>query len=240
MRPEVARNLAVALDSSSQGQTAGQPKNTATRVSTQAPVADTEVVANSGEEQNRFDRQLAARDAVVNARRTLPPSQGAQPLTVRVPPKVLHPDGETQTSTGPAHTTAISSEVVTAAPQAQMSDCAGPSNHSALLADVTATTPTRRPPLTKSLSSPHLAVTYPDVPVPPHTISKTDLIKIKDSEKRNIKDLQLKFGTKDYLDEFIKRAELPLSEATSLKDNEKANLLLTMLTPEVKEAPQGQ
>ncbi len=44
----------------------------------------------------------------------------------------------------------------------------------------------------------------------------------------------------DYLDEFIKRAELPLSEATSLKDNEKANLLLTMLTPEVKEALQGQ
>ncbi len=34
----------------------------------------------------------------MNARQTLPPSQGTQPLTIRVPTKALHPDGETQTS----------------------------------------------------------------------------------------------------------------------------------------------
>ncbi len=44
---KVARNLSVALECSSHGQAAGQSKDTATGVSTQAPVADTTVIANS-------------------------------------------------------------------------------------------------------------------------------------------------------------------------------------------------
>lgn len=236
---KVARNLSDALEGSRHGLANGQARDTATGVSTQAPVTDAALVANTGEGQTLFDRQLAARDAVLNARRNLPPSQTAQPLTIRIPSQLPQPDGETRTSTGPAPTTAVSSEVVTAEPQAQSSNTAGPSNQSSLPVEVTAVTPSRRTTLTRSTSSPHLAAAYTDVPVPAYPISAVDLIKIKDSEKRNIKDLQLKFGPRDYLDEFIKRAELPLSEATHLKENEKANLLLTMLTAEVKEALQG-
>ena len=236
---KAARNLSGALESSSHGLVDDQVRDIATGVGIPAPVTDAAVVANTGEGQTLFDRRLAARDAVLNARRSLPPSQNGQPLTIRVPSQTLQPDGETRTSTGPAHTYAVSSEVVTAEPQAQSSNTAGPSNQSSLPVEVTTMTPTRRTTLTKSTSSPHLAAAYTDVPVPANAISAVDLIKIKDSEKRNIKDLQLKFGPRDYLDEFIKRAELPLSEATHLKENEKANLLLTMLTAEVKEALQG-
>ena len=73
---KAARSLSVALESSSHGLTNGQARDTAAEVSTQAPVTDPAVVANSGEGQSLFDRQLAARDAVMNARRALPPISG--------------------------------------------------------------------------------------------------------------------------------------------------------------------
>ncbi len=240
---KAVRNLSTALDGSSQGLADGQAKNNATGMATQAPVTDAARVDTSGEGQSLFDRRLAARDAVLHARRALP-SQTDQPLTIRIPPQTPRPDGEPSTLTGPAQPAASSSGVIIAVPQVQSGDSgAGPSNQSLLPAEVSVKTPTGRGTLTKSTSSPHLAAAYPDAPVPVmpvQPISRVDLIKIKDSEKRDVKGLQLLFSPDDYLDEFIRRAEKPLAKATSLDEDEKADLLLTMLAPEVKKALQGQ
>ena len=202
---KAVRNLSAALEGSGHGQAQGPARDTTTGVLTQAQVSDSAFVANSGEGRSLFDQRLAARDAVMNARRAPPLPQTAQPLTVKVPQQVLQPGGETHTSSGPAQYVADSSEGITAAPQAQSSDSAGPSQQSKLQAEVTVVTPSRRTTLTKSTSSPHLAAAYPDAPVPvqPMTVqamSRVDLIKIKDSEKRDIKGLNLTFSPDDYLD----------------------------------------
>ena len=86
-------------------------------------------------------------------------------------------------------------------------------------------TPKRRP-LARTASSPHLETMF-------------EKSKRKDSQRKNLLDLEMTFSLHDYLLTFKERATKHLKRADLLEEDEKADVVLTMLQSDVKKRLTG-
>ena len=87
-------------------------------------------------------------------------------------------------------------------------------------------TPQRRPQ--RSNSSPQL------------TMSAMDLSKLQETQRRRILGMKITFHITDYLDHFILQVSAAFVKTPQLDDGDRADLIITMLSPEVKQRCAGK